>query len=231
MLIKLVLFFSDDAGDRYLIASGSTDGSITFWNLTETIHGFMQLISETQPHMSIDYQKRPRTGRGSQGGRRRWRPLAYALKKRDGDISPSDGSNLGSLKADESSSEASGVENTQIIVHEASDGSNTEMPSSTQSCDIPELRPMHLLSGVHQSGVNCLHISYSTPDKSYCIISGGDDQAVQCFNFRVVSLEDCLTTTTRLNSHDNDTLKILYQHEASSAHSAAVKGLSPFKPM
>ncbi|EER95656.1 WD repeat-containing protein 6 isoform X1 [Sorghum bicolor] len=217
--------YKDDAGDRYLIVSGSTDGSITFWNLTETIHGFMQLISETQPHMNIDCQKRPRTGRGSQGGRRRWRSLAYALKKRDGDMSPSNESNLGSLNAAENSPEASGVENTQTIVHEASDSSNTEMPSSTQSCDIPELRPMHLLSGVHQSGVNCLHISYSTPDKSYCIISGGDDQAVQCFNFRVVSSEDCLTTTTRLNSHDNDTLKILYQHKASSAHSAAVKGI------
>lgn len=231
MLMKLAFCFSDDAGDRYLIVSGSTDGSITFWNLTETIHGFMQLISETQPHMNIDCQKRPRTGRGSQGGRRRWRSLAYALKKRDGDMSPSNESNLGSLNAAENSPEASGVENTQTIVHEASDSSNTEMPSSTQSCDIPELRPMHLLSGVHQSGVNCLHISYSTPDKSYCIISGGDDQAVQCFNFRVVSSEDCLTTTTRLNSHDNDTLKILYQHKASSAHSAAVKGLSPFEPM
>ncbi|AQL10031.1 Transducin family protein / WD-40 repeat family protein [Zea mays] len=217
--------YKDDAGDRYLIASGSTDGSITFWNLTETIHGFMQLISETQPHMSIDYQKRPRTGRGSQGGRLRWRSLSYASKKRDGDMSSSDGSNPGSLNTAENSSEASGVENTQIVVHEASDSSKTEMPSSTQSCDIPELRPMHSLSGVHQSGVNCLHISFSTPDKSYCIISGGDDQSVQRFNFRVISSEDCLTTPARLNSHDNDTLKILYQHKVASAHSAAVKGI------
>ena len=212
--------------------SGSTDGSITFWNLTETVHGFMQLISEMQPHVSIDCQKRPRTGRGSQGGRRRWRSLAnHSLKKRDGDIPPPDGSNLSTPYAAANSSETSGVDNTQNAVHEGRDGSNSEIPSSTQSCEIPELRPIQLLSGVHQSGVNCLHISYSTPDKSYCIISGGDDQAVQCFIFTIGSLENCSTTTARLDSHDNGILKILYQHKVPSAHSAAVKGLSPFESM
>ncbi|XP_039780364.1 uncharacterized protein LOC120647591 isoform X3 [Panicum virgatum] len=216
----------DDAGDRYLIVSGSTDGSITFWNLTETVHGFMQLISEMQPHVSIDCQKRPRTGRGNQGGRRRWSSLAnHSLKKRDGDISPPDGSNLSTPYVSENSSETSAVDNTQNVVHEGSEGSNSEIPSSTQSCEIPELRPIQLLSGVHQSGVNCLHISYSTPDKSYCIISGGDDQAVQCFIFTIGSLENCSTTTARLDSHDNGILKILYQHKVPSAHSAAVKGI------
>ncbi|CAL4920368.1 unnamed protein product [Urochloa decumbens] len=216
--------FKDDAGDRYLIVSGSTDGSITFWNLTETVHGFMQLISEKQPHMSIDCQKRPRTGRGSQGGRRRWRSLANHSLKRDGDTTP-DGSNLSIPFATEDSPETSGVEKTQNVVHEGSDSSNSDMPSSTQSCDIPELRPVQFLSGVHQSGVNCLHISYSTLDKTYSIISGGDDQAVQCLTFTVGSLEDCSTTTARLNLHGNCTLKILYRHKVPSAHSAAVKGI------
>ncbi|OEL16371.1 hypothetical protein BAE44_0022611 [Dichanthelium oligosanthes] len=226
VLRHIIINAKDDAGDRYLIVSGSTDGSITFWNLTETIRGFMQLISETQPHMSIDCQRRPRTGRGSQGGRRRWRSLANSsVKKRDGDIPPPDGSNLSTPDAAENPSETNDVENTQNIVHEASDGINTEMPSSTQSGDITELRPVHLLSSVHQSGVNCLHISYSIPDKSYCIISGGDDQAVQCFSFRIGSLKDCSTTTVCLNSHDNDMLNILHQHKAASAHSAAVKGI------
>ncbi|CAN6296843.1 unnamed protein product, partial [Urochloa humidicola] len=77
----------------------------------------------------------------------------------------------------------------------------------------------------HQSGVNCLHISYSTSDKSYSIISGGDDQAVQRLSFTVGSLEDCSTTTARLNLHGNCTLKILYRHKVPSAHSAAVKGI------
>uniref|UniRef100_A0A453JDB9 Uncharacterized protein n=1 Tax=Aegilops tauschii subsp. strangulata TaxID=200361 RepID=A0A453JDB9_AEGTS len=69
-------------GDRYIIVSGSTDGSITLWDLTDTIHGFMELVSETKPHMVIDCQKRPKTGRGSQGGRRRWRPLANSSVKK-----------------------------------------------------------------------------------------------------------------------------------------------------
>ncbi|KAJ1299145.1 hypothetical protein BS78_01G509500 [Paspalum vaginatum] len=217
--------YEGDAGDRYLIVGGSTDGSITFWNMTGAIHDFMRLISETQPHMSIDCQKRPRTGRGSQGGRRRWRSLPnHSLKKIDGDVPPYDRSNLSTPYPAENSSKTSGMENTQNIVHEENDGSNTEM-ACTQSCGIPELRPMHLLSGVHQSGVNCLHVSYSTPDDSYCIISGGDDQAIMCFKFRVGSLENCSTTTARLNSHGNDVLKILYQHKTPSAHSAAVKGI------
>ncbi|KAF7100212.1 hypothetical protein CFC21_101749 [Triticum aestivum] len=69
-------------GDRYIIVSGSTDGSITLWDLTDTIHGFMELVSETKPHMVNDCQKRPKTGRGSQGGRRRWRPLANSSVKK-----------------------------------------------------------------------------------------------------------------------------------------------------
>ncbi|WVZ55141.1 hypothetical protein U9M48_005841 [Paspalum notatum var. saurae] len=216
--------YEGDTGDRYLIVGGSTDGSITFWNMTGAIHGFMQLISETQPHMSIDCQKRPRTGRGSQGGRRRWRSLAnHSLKKIDEDVPPYDRSNLSTPSPAENSSKTSGMENTQNIVHEENDGSNTEMASSIHG--IPELRPMHLLSGVHQSGVNCLHVSYSTRDDSYCIISGGDDQAIVCFSFRVGSSENCSATTARLNSHDNAMLKILYQHKTPSAHSAAVKGI------
>lgn len=215
--------YKDDAGDRYLIVGGSTDGSIAFWNLTGTIHDFMQLISETQPHTSIDCQKRPRTGRGSQGGRRRWRSLtSRAFKKKDGDVSPSDGSNLSTPYAVENSFETSGVENTQNIVHEGNGGSDTKMASNTQSYDVPELRPMHLLSGVHQSGVNCLHVSYSTPNKSYRIVSGGDDQAIQCFNFIVEFLEDSSSSS---NPHEKDTLKIIYKHMTPSAHSAAVKGI------
>ncbi|RCV21924.1 hypothetical protein SETIT_4G177900v2 [Setaria italica] len=175
--------------DRYLIVSGSTYGSITFWNL-----------------------KRPSLEN-------------HSSKKRDGDTSPPDRSNPSTPYATENSFETSGVENTHNVMHEGSDGSNSEIPSSTQSCDIPELRPILLLSGVHQSGVNCLHISSSTNNKSYCIISGGNDQVVQCFSFTVGSLEDCSTTTARLNSHDNGTLKILYQHKIPSAHSAAVKGI------
>ncbi|KAL6847615.1 hypothetical protein ACP4OV_022641 [Aristida adscensionis] len=232
--------YNDAAGDRYLIVSGSTDGSITIWNLTETIHGFMQLVSETQPHMAIDCQKRPKTGRGSQGGRQRWRSLTnHSLKKKNGEAALLDGSNQSISSGAANSSETSGVEgsdigtNTQSIALEEGDDVNTQniMPSSTQSCDIPEVRPMHVFSGVHQSGVNCLHISEMEncpclkSHRSYCIISGGDDQAVQCFSFTVGSLEDCSTNLPKLNLHDNDALNAVHQHKVPSGHSAAVKGI------
>lgn len=224
--------YKDKARDRYIIVSGSTDGNITFWNLTETIHGFMQLVSEAQPHMVIDCQKRPRTGRGSQGGRRRWRSLAgQSLKKSNEETLLPDGSNLSTPCAAENLTKTSGAEesatNAQNIMLEESDGANTPniMPSSIQSCDIPELGPMHIFNGVHQSGVNCLHVSYSTPDDSYHVISGGDDQAVQCFSFTVGSMEVCSTNTTMLKSHDNDTINIVHQHKVPSAHSVAVKGI------
>ncbi|KAL6649063.1 hypothetical protein ACP70R_013287 [Stipagrostis hirtigluma subsp. patula] len=232
--------YNDDAGDRYLIVSGSTDGNITFWNLTETIHGFMQLVSEIQPHMAIDCQKRPKTGRGSQGGRRRWRSLTHhSLKKQNGETALPDGSNQSISCGAANSSQTYAMEesddstNTQSIALEESDGISTQnmMLSSNHSCDIPEVRPMHIFSGVHQSGVNCLHISEmencscSEPHRSYRIISGGDDQAVQCFSFTVESLASCSTNRTRLNLHDNNTLKIVHQHKVPSAHSAAVKGI------
>ena len=213
-----------DHGDTYIVVSGSTDVSITFWDLTDTIHGFMQLVSETQPHMVIDCQKRPRTGRGSQGGRRRWRTLpGRSLKKINKETSIPDGSIPNTPNATENTSETSNVEET--------DATNQNYAfSNLQSCNIPEVTPMHRFSGVHQSGVNCLHVSemracsYSTPGMSYCVISGGDDQAVHCFSFTLGSLQDCAINTS-LDSPDNGAVKIICQHRVPSAHSSAVKGI------
>uniref|UniRef100_A0ACD5X133 Uncharacterized protein n=1 Tax=Avena sativa TaxID=4498 RepID=A0ACD5X133_AVESA len=216
-------------GDRYIIVSGSTDGKVTLWDLTDSIHGFMRLVSETQPHMVIDCQKRPKTGRGSQGGRRRWRSLASnPLKKGDKqELIPSENSNPNtSCVAAESSHETSGAEENEAI--------NTESTlSSTQSCDIPEVQPMQTFSGVHQSGVNCLHVSAmerscSTTgmSPSYCIMSGGDDQAVQSFVFTLGSPQHgCSTSAASLSSPTNGALKILSQHTVPAAHGSAVKGI------
>ncbi|KAG8095826.1 hypothetical protein GUJ93_ZPchr0013g35650, partial [Zizania palustris] len=208
-------------GDRYIVVSGSTNGSITFWDLTYTIHEFMQLVSETQPHMVIDCQKRPRTGRGSQGGRRRWRTLPdRSLKKINEETSLPDRSNLNTTNTSETSCvEGSGTTDNQGYTS-----------SSSQSCNIPEVRPMHIFSGVHQSGVNCLHVSEMedcsclTLDMPYCIISGGDDQALQCFCFTLGSLQGC-STNAGIDSPNNDAVKIIGQHRVPSAHSSAVKGI------
>ncbi|KAF3789136.1 hypothetical protein EJ110_NYTH19335 [Nymphaea thermarum] len=66
----------------YLVASGSTDGNIIFWDLTETVRSFMLWVSEIQPEKLIDCNRRPRTGRGSQGGRW-WRSLNKASEEKD----------------------------------------------------------------------------------------------------------------------------------------------------
>ncbi|KAJ4819986.1 WD repeat-containing protein 6 [Rhynchospora pubera] len=74
--------------DRYIIISGATDGSITFWDLTRFINNFMQLIAEIQPQTLIDCQTRPKTGRGSCGGRK-WRSLAnYSSKNSNQEEEP-----------------------------------------------------------------------------------------------------------------------------------------------
>uniref|UniRef100_A0A0E0K7R7 Uncharacterized protein n=1 Tax=Oryza punctata TaxID=4537 RepID=A0A0E0K7R7_ORYPU len=198
---------------KHIIAAASTLHTmeihtlfITFWDLTDTIDGFMQLVSETQPHMVIDCQKRPRTGRGSQGGRRRWRTLpGRSLKKINEETSIPDGSIQNTPNATENTFETSSVEE--------SDATNQNYVfSSSRSCKIPEVTPMHKFSDVHQSGVNCLHVSemrdcsYSTPGMSYCVISGGDDQAVHCFSFTLGSLQDCAINTS-LDSPDNGAME------------------------
>jgi hypothetical protein len=66
----------------------------------------------------------------------------------------------------------------------------------------------------------------TTGISSYCIISGGDDQAVQYFVFTLRSLQQGYSTNTAsLNSPASGALKILCQHAVLSAHSSAVKGL------
>jgi WD40 repeat protein len=228
-MMKFTHWLSDDVGngDRYIIVSGSTDGTITLWDLTDTIHGFMQLVSETQPHMVIDCQKRPKTGRGSQGGRRRWRSLANNSVKKDSKqtLPPTENDLNASCVVAESSHEISGPEENEVITTE-------DTMSSTHSCDVPEVQPMQTFSGVHQSGVNCLNVSEmeracpTTGMSSYCIISGGDDQAVQCIVFMLGSpQQSCSMNKASLNSPADGALTILSQHTVPSAHGSAVKGL------
>ena len=65
-------------GRVYLVLSGSTDGSITFWDRTESVENFVRYVSNSKVDKHIDCQKRPRTGRGSQGGRW-WKALGSGV--------------------------------------------------------------------------------------------------------------------------------------------------------
>ncbi|KAI7748445.1 hypothetical protein M8C21_007603 [Ambrosia artemisiifolia] len=64
----------------FTVISGSTDGSIAIWDVTETVQTFMQKVSNLKKEDCRNFQRRPRTGRGSQGGRQ-WRSLDNSDKE------------------------------------------------------------------------------------------------------------------------------------------------------
>lgn len=117
--------------------------------------------------------------------------------------------------------------------------------------EICEIRPLHVLSNVHQSGVNCLHVSdirdcqISPSGLLFNIISGGDDQALYYLGFKLTLMatfpdNEFMAPDIR-NSNggpgitnnlvncresqvENYKIKFLYHAKIASAHSSAVKG-------
>ncbi|CAA2979716.1 uncharacterized protein LOC111412465 [Olea europaea subsp. europaea] len=192
-------------GNLYIVISGSTDGSIAFWDLTECVGNFMQRISTFKTENYIEFQKRPRTGRGSQGGRW-WRSINnHNSKKKTGGLKSVghhvlDGksdNDLISTETAESSNEMQNYicpssnmsfpeqrcspvypqvsENSSLVMEEKRDDSSTEMSA---------VAAIHVLNNVHQSGVNSLSVSYIEDPVicdsgfSFYVVSGGDDQAL-----------------------------------------------------
>ncbi|GMI98920.1 hypothetical protein like AT4G01860 [Hibiscus trionum] len=110
---------------------------------------------------------------------------------------------------------------------------------------------MHVMNHVHQSGVNCLHLSgdFRGPESCFLfnIVSGGDDQALHHLQLRLAhsSAEldtKLLTSETIRSSIQSESIdKIVYynnrnqtrnyhirffnQHRISSAHSSAIKDI------
>ena len=184
--------------NAHIIISGSTDGSITFWDLTITIDQFMQFIRQLQPEEISKSQLRPQTGRGSQGGRW-WRSIDH--------INPS----LNSKEKEASERSTKGEGN--------SSGFRAER----------DILPVYILSLVHQSGVNCLSVTSLSQNKkelNFCVLSGGDDQAVSCVLFRLTEKNDVdCAGGPRISSLVNGCkLSVLNSCRAQSGHSAAVKG-------
>ncbi|KAG9444066.1 hypothetical protein H6P81_015406 [Aristolochia fimbriata] len=222
-------------GNSYLVVCGSTDGSITFWDMTDTVEDFMLKISTIQPEKFIDCKGRPRTGRGSQGGRW-WRSLSSQSSEK-GPIGPVVGFNSTKesehidCQPDQVTRMASSVENS---------------PTIDSSLGICELWPLHVVDSVHQSGVNCLHISRRSKvlkdiksDSIFCVLSGGDDQAVSCIAFDWAAQEVNLRLDVKEQISDqgkginrksyfhgaDNRLNVLCQDRIESAHSSAVKGI------
>ncbi|XVF80749.1 hypothetical protein PTKIN_Ptkin15bG0100100 [Pterospermum kingtungense] len=163
-------------GNQYIVISGATDGSIAFWDITENVEMFVQRVSSLNIEKFIDCQKRPRTGRGSQGGRQ-WRSLNSSMSKK----------------------RFEGVD-----------------------C---------------QGSENCF---------LFTIVSGGDDQALNCLRFKLtpasthVDAPETIKSTIHdiivkaaydncQNQNQNQTqnyhIRFFNNHRINSAHSSAIKGI------
>ncbi|KAK7337576.1 hypothetical protein VNO77_18158 [Canavalia gladiata] len=243
-------------GNVYIVISGSTDGSVAFWDLTDNVEAFMQRISVCDVEKFLDCQKRPRTGRGSQGGRR-WRSLSSGLSKKRQD------SGLVTSKAkDKSESTRYATQGTSYMASNSDDckmmcsqsaqtaPAESEIKTDNSSVEICEIQPLRILQNIHQSGVNCLHVSEIKGGQNtdscyvYSIISGGDDQALhhliielspKSINFKdEILIPDILRSVSKSeygkdinfqSQSKNYEIKFLNYEKLPSAHSSSVKGV------
>ncbi|KAK8718200.1 hypothetical protein V6N13_045443 [Hibiscus sabdariffa] len=215
----------------YLVISGATDGSIAFWDITESVETFVQRVSSLNIEKFIDCQKRPRTGRGSQGGRQ-WRSLNSSMSKRKFGGNPVS-KNAGDVHDRDphvtncTSSELNDLEKSSKNCSQAEHNTLLE-PESIRTdplAEIYEIQPIHVMNSVHQSGVNCLHLSGDFRDSENCfllnIVSGGDDQALHYLRLKLTK------QSTELDAKllTSETIRISNQHRISSAHASAIKGI------
>ncbi|XP_043725320.1 uncharacterized protein LOC122671907 isoform X2 [Telopea speciosissima] len=246
-------------GNAYIVIGGSTDGSFTYWDLTGSVEGFMQLISKLQPEKLIDCQKRPRTGRGSQGGRW-WRLISNLSSKTDtrstsGTVDTREGisGHISDSEASGASSKINNMVNSAAACSRSIDTATcleSDMLADNSSSEICEVQAMDVMKHVHQSGVNCLHVSRGRDGQNdqsgsfYYLVSGGDDQSIHCLAFDVAPE---LMNHVSENENSSDVanhipelgnmkfslcggsnicrIKILYHERIASAHSSAVKGV------
>jgi len=227
------------------VISGSTDGSVAFWDLTDSVEAFMQRVSVCNVEMLFDCQKRPRTGRGSQGGRQ-WRSLSRDLSKKKQD------SSLVTLKAKEKTPYVpSDSEDSKMDCSQSSHMASPELESKADdsSKEICEIQPLCLLRKIHQSGVNCLHVSEIKSGQNtdscqmYSIVSGGDDQALnhlvvelspKSINLNHGILSPEITRIVSVSEYGKDfnfqnpskkfKIRFLNNEKLPSAHSSSVKG-------
>lgn len=226
----------------YLVITGATDGTVAFWDLTESVEAFVWQVSSVHLDKLIDCQKRPRTGRGSQGGRRRRSLSSSNLSKRSSGSDPTAAS-TGDADCELLNQASCGASRQLNALSE-----NDIMDSSSETY---EIQPLCVLSNVHQSGVNCLHVS-----RMYCqnyddvflfnLVSGGDDQALYSliFDLTFPSAEldsDIITpdigksianigsmkcyVPNNQNQTQNYRIRFFDHHTIAGAHSSAIKGV------
>ncbi|XP_057964983.1 uncharacterized protein LOC131155691 isoform X1 [Malania oleifera] len=241
------------SASAFIVISGSTDGSIAFWELSECIIAFMQRVSTFNTD-SIDCQKRPRTGRGSQGGRL-WRSLSCSAPKNKPHAgllavkaeTETNGSMHNHVVCGTSSKSGHPENNATAHVQDAQNRSlELEVKKDDFFSEICEIQPLHVLNNVHQSGVNCLHVSQVNNGQSfgsvYDVLSGGDDQSLHCIRFDLALLPACPDSNVKIpdlepiaecdsmknvicSGDHKSRIRFLYHNSIASAHSSAVKGI------
>ncbi|XP_010428847.1 PREDICTED: WD repeat-containing protein 6-like isoform X1 [Camelina sativa] len=210
------------SSDVYVLISGATDGSIAFWDVTKCVEAFVKQVSSIHIEKFIDCQLRPRTGRGSQGGRK-WK----LLKGNNISKKPQDSSNSVGEAAEEDP--ATSLEFTNGVPHEndKNEGEGDSPP------EISEIKPSHVVKNAHQSGVNCLHVSRwsSSPSDGdgmmFNVISGGDDQALHCLSFNILSTSSPANKSEIIDKNQNPKygIRLTDRGGIASAHSSAIKGV------
>ncbi|CAH8304075.1 unnamed protein product [Eruca vesicaria subsp. sativa] len=203
------------SSDVYLLISGATDGSIAFWDVTICVEAFVKQVSSLHIEKFIDCQKRPRTGRGSQGGRK-WK-LVGAKRTQDSS----------------SNSVSEAAEEDPATSLEVTNGFTQESESAEPLPDISEIKPSHVVKNAHQSGVNCLHVSPSSSSPSndngfmFNVISGGDDQALHCLSFNIIRSNSPANKSETMDLKQTQcySIRLTDRGGVASAHSSAIKGV------
>ncbi|GAB4841817.1 hypothetical protein Ancab_022553 [Ancistrocladus abbreviatus] len=233
----------------YVVISGSTDGSIAFWDISESVESFLWRVSSLHLEKSINSQKRPRTGRGSQGGRW-WRSIDIAVreKKQGGCSAILDGTSNSrcNMHLATSSESLNSEDSATSFSHVTQDvPPMLEANPDDSSVKLCEITPFHILHNVHHAGVNCLSVSGCGSCQSlergflYNIVSGGDDQALTFYRFDFVPAETSFnfvdlradsepeSSRNTVNQYRSQSyrMRFLYQNKVVSAHSSAVKGV------
>ncbi|KAL6515884.1 hypothetical protein OROGR_019189 [Orobanche gracilis] len=250
-------------GYLYLAITGSTDGSIAIWNLTESVESFMRQTSCLQIENCMELKKRPLTGRGSQGGRW-WRSIdSHNVKKKPGRNISRGKTRTGLVSVGrtklENEMESHACETYEMSLYEKNNPClPSQFPNHTSLAfgrKIDDLSPetsvlaaVHVIDSVHQSGVNCLSVTYikdprvSDSNSSFYVLSGGDDQVINCLrcdlgiNYlgensqNLAEKNHCTTQPVSINNWNhhflvqNHQMQFVCQDKIISAHSSAVKG-------
>lgn len=173
--------------NAYLIVSGATDGSIAVWDITNLVITFTkQMLSGVVS--SAGTQLRPRTGRGSQGGRRfrNAKQQQAGLPKESKNATVVEGavdivSPIKDVNVEENAETNEGADaNTEARIGTAVQAEDTTGSLPYQSS---LLLPLYTFAAAHQSGVNCL--SAAKRDSEVVVVSGGDDQRIHVLRFEI----------------------------------------------